>query len=265
METIHDLHISCIQAPLLWEDKEGNFDAFESLINGIESPCDLVLLPEVFNTGFSMNPLRLAEPPDGDTFRWMSGISSSKGVVIAGTLLVSDGGRFYNRFVWVFPDETSGYYDKRHLFRMGSEGEHISSGSGRALFSVKGWKIMPLTCYDLRFPVWSMNSYKDGGYKYDLLVYLANWPSPRRYHWRQLLVARAIENQAVVAGVNRTGIDGNGIRHSGYTMVVDAYGNIISEALEEPVAVVSATLDRKALDDYRSRFQVANDWENSYL
>ncbi len=265
MDSTHDLHISCIQAPVKWEDKEGNLDAFESLIDSIGSPCDLILLPEVFNTGFSMNPVMLAEPPDGDTFRWMQRISTSKRAVIAGTMMVSEGDRFYNRLIWVYPDGTSGFYDKRHLFRMGSEVEHFSSGSGKDIFSVRGWKIMPLVCYDLRFPVWSMNSRSEDGYHYDLLVYLANWPSPRRHHWRQLLVARAIENQAVVAGVNRTGTDGNGIRHSGYTMIIDSYGKIVAEALDAPVAVVNATLSRKELDDYRLRFPVANDWENSFL
>jgi predicted amidohydrolase len=225
-KSITDLQIACIQAPLVWEDVNANLKRFTGLIQKIESPCDLILLPEMFNTGFSMHPVALAEEENGITGAWMQRMASQTGSVVAGTFTARDQGNYFNRFVWVYPDGTSGHYDKRHLFRMGLEGEHFSHGSCRTTFNVKGWRIMPLTCYDLRFPVWSMNSLENNQHRYDLLVYLANWPAPRRHHWMKLLMARAIENQAFVAGVNRTGTDGNGISHLGLTMVINAYDGI---------------------------------------
>jgi omega-amidase len=257
-----DLHLACIQAKLLWEDKPGNLGMFELLIADVSPSCDLILLPEVFNTGFSMNPERLAERMDGRTVQWMQDMARMTGSVLCGTLLIEEAGQYVNRLVWVTPDGVEGYYDKRHLFSMGREREHFHPGVSRSLFRVKGWNVMPLVCYDLRFPVWSMNGYHGGSYAYDLLVYLANWPTPRRNHWRQLLTARAIENQAFVAGVNRTGTDGNDISHSGHTMVIDAYGLTLAEAGEEPMAILTTTLSRESLEAYRSRFPLGADWDH---
>jgi len=259
---IEDLHLACIQAPLLWEDKPGNMRMFESLISGITSSCDLIILPEVFNTGFSMHPERLAEPMDGPAVEWMQSMALQSGSVVCGTLMIKEGAGYVNRMVWVTPDGAEGFYDKRHLFSMGMEREHFRPGLSRSLFTVKGWNVMPLICYDLRFPVWSMNGYHEGRYVYDLLIYLANWPTPRRSHWRQLLTARAIENQAFVAGVNRTGTDGNDISHMGHTMVIDAYGLTVAEAGEEPAAVLTATLSRESLEAYRTRFPLGADWDH---
>lgn len=262
--TTPDLHIACLQAPLAWENPAANMERFREMIRQIKSPCDLILLPEMFNTGFSMHPAALAEAENGPTRTWLQQMASETGSVIAGTYTALDQGRYYNRFVWVYPDGTSGHYDKRHLFRMGLEGEHFTKGNARTTFEVRGWRVMPLTCYDLRFPVWSMNSYEDEKHRYDLLVYLANWPAPRRLHWQKLLMARAIENQAFVAGVNRTGTDGNNIDHWGLSMVIDAYGLVVAEAGEEPEVVLQATLNRQGLDEYRKRFPVACDWTAQY-
>jgi omega-amidase len=178
-------------------------------------------------------------------------------------LMIEEAGRHLNRLLWVTPEGVAGFYDKRHLFSMGQERVHFDHGLMKGVFHLKGWNVMPLVCYDLRFPVWSMNTYKDGRYGYDLLIYLANWPRPRRHHWHQLLTARAIENQAFVAGVNRTGTDGNDISHSGHTKVIDPYGLILAEAGEEEVKVLTTTLSRKSLEEYRERFPVGADWHLS--
>jgi len=258
-----DLQITCIQAPLIWEDKHSNLRVFEQLIRQTKSPCDLFLLPEVFNSGFSMNPEKLSEPMDGMTVEWMQGIASDTGSVIAGTIMVEEAGRHLNRLLWVTPEGIAGFYDKRHLFSMGQEGQHFDHGQMKAVFHLKGWNVMPLVCYDLRFPVWSMNTFAEGRYGYDLLIYLANWPRPRRHHWHQLLTARAIENQAFVAGVNRTGIDGNNIDHAGHTKIIDPYGLTLAEAGEEEVKVLTTTLSRSSLEEYRERFPVGADWHLS--
>ncbi len=260
---MEDLRLVCLQSPLLWEDKRGNMLMFEDLLKGVEQDFDVLLLPEVFNTGFSMRPERLAEPMDGPTVLWMQQMAVAYQCVVVGTLMIEEVGKYVNRLLWVTAEGVSGFYDKRHLFSMGREREHFEPGAGRSVFDVKGWRVMPLICYDLRFPVWSMNTYTAGNYGYDVLVYLANWPTPRRQHWRQLLTARAIENQAFVVGVNRTGTDGNEIAHSGHTLVVDPYGLTIADAGDEPVKVLSANLKRDALDPYRERFPVGEDWNLS--
>lgn len=257
-----DLHIALIQAPLLWENKQGNLWQFEQHILGLHHSQDLILLPEMFSTGFSMQPEKLAEDPDGETVRWMMRMAAASGSVIAGTLMIADRGNYYNRSVWTTPEGEIHCYDKRHLFTMGREEQYFSPGEERVVIHLKGWKIVPLTCYDLRFPVWSRNQYRQNEYAYDLLCYLANWPAARSQHWRQLLIARAIENQAFVAGVNRTGMDGKGLNHLGHSMVVDACGNLIADAGEQDTAVIMATLKGDQLDDYRKRFFVAADWNN---
>lgn len=258
---MNDLKVALIQTPLKWEDKQGNLDLFSGLINKLELSNDLILLPEMFNTGFSMRPEVLAEPHDGPTTEWMAKMAEATGSVIAGTIMVIEDGKYYNRLIWIYPDGRRGSYDKFHLFRMGNENRHFSGGRRKTTFSVGGWNILPLTCYDLRFPCWSMNSYDEGSYNYDLLLYLANWPAGRSYHWRSLLVARAIENQAFVIGVNRTGVDGNGIDHAGDSMVIDSYGNIINDAGNKPECVIEATLHGKRMAEYRKKFFIAPDWD----
>lgn len=259
---MQDLKVALIQAPLIWEKKEVNLKDFRNRIDALQSQPDLILLPEMFNTGFSMKPELFSEPADGESVSWMIQTAALTGSVIAGTIMISDGGDYLNRSIWAYPDGTTGYYDKHHLFRMGNEDKHFSRGVTKSTFCVKGWNIMALTCYDLRFPCWSMNSYEEGEYKYDLLYYLANWPAGRSHHWKSLLVARAIENQAFVIGVNRTGEDGNGINHKGDSLIIDAFGNIIADAGDQPIAVVEMTLDPTRMNEYRKKFFIAPDWES---
>ncbi|MFO7723668.1 MAG: amidohydrolase [Bacteroidales bacterium] len=257
-----DLTITIIQAPLRWEDQPGNLANFGGLMRPLQGIQDLILLPEMFNTGFSMNPPLYAEPMDGPSIAWLMEQAAFTGSVIAATLMIVEDGSYFNRSVWVYPDGTLGYYDKRHLFRMGNEGEHFSKGGTKRIFRVKGWKIMPLTCYDLRFPVWSMNSYAGEEYRYDLLYYLSNWPAARTFHWRSLLTARAIENQAYVAGVNRTGKDGHGLDHSGHSLMLDPWGNILADAGEAETFLLKTTLSHHKLTDYRKKFFIAPDWSD---
>jgi omega-amidase len=257
-----DLKITAIQAPLRWEDKGGNLDYFSRQLEPLQGMQDLILLPEMFNTGFSMNPPAYAETMEGPSVEWLSRMAMQTGSVMAATLMIEEEGQYFNRSIWVYPDGTLGFYDKRHLFRMGLEGEHFTRGTGKRIFIVKGWKIMPLTCYDLRFPVWSMNSYEGEAYRYDLLYYLSNWPAARTFHWRSLLTARAIENQAYVAGVNRTGKDGNGLDHSGHSLILDPWGNTLADAGEAETSVLQASLNHHKLTDYRKKFFIAPDWRD---
>lgn len=260
---MHDLQIALLQAPLAWEQKDENLEAFRRLIGAISQPADLILLPEMFNTGFSMRPEDLAERMDGATVQWMMKMASDSGSVVAGTLMIREKHTFVNRLVWVYPDGNHGWYDKRHLFRMGNEADHFSSGRDRTVFSVKGWNILPLTCYDLRFPSWSMNQFRDESYAFDLLVYLANWPASRNHHWRSLLIARAIENQAFVAGVNRTGVDGTGLSHCGNSMIISPFGEVLADADEVPAMILEQSLDYDELIHYRKKLFFAPDWDDS--
>lgn len=256
-----NLIIKVVQTNLFWEDKEKNLDNIKTLLEQNRSKSDLILLPEMFSTGFSMNPEKLSEEMDGKTIKWMKDLAKQMSGVVAGTLMIHEEGKFFNRSVWFYPDGSGGFYDKKYLFRFGDEGVYFTGGNEKKTFNVKGWNILPLTCYDLRFPVWSMNSYNNDSYEYDLLYYLANWPSARVHHWRSLLVARAIENQAYVAGVNRTGMDGNGIDHSGHSLVCDYFGNIIADAKTDDSIVLTSVLDYKQQNKYRNHFFIAPDWE----
>ena len=219
-----NLSISIIQTNLLWEDKAGNLEHFQRKIEGADSNTDLIILPEMFTTGFSMNPKPFAEKMTGQTVNWMKKTAKKTAAAIAGSIIIEEGGKYLNRFLFVKPDGKIEYYDKRHLFAMAGENKFYEQGTANTIIDYKGWKIMPQICYDLRFPVWSRNT--DG---YDLLIYVANWPEKRIAHWDTLLKARAIENQAFVAGVNRIGKDGNDYRHSGNSAVYNPLGKQISK------------------------------------
>lgn len=222
------LSVTLIQSNLYWEDKQANLDMFERKIDAVDNRMELVLLPEMFNTGFSMQPQKLAETMDGETVNWMKRMAATNRIILAGSLIIEEEGKYYNRLVWMQPDGNYGTYDKRHLFAHGGEDEAFSAGNKRLITSVKGWKILPLVCYDLRFPVWARQSpVEDGAAEYDVLVYVANWPEKRSRAWKTLLSARAIENQCYVVGVNRVGEDGKGIYHSGDSMVVDPMGEVL--------------------------------------
>ncbi len=248
----NNLRITLIQSNLHWEDTDANLQSFEEKIASVDD-TDIILMPEMFSTGFSMKPESIAEEMNGRTVQWMIEIAVEKNVVLCGSLMIKSKNSFYNRLVWVQPDGNIWIYDKHHLFSMGEENNHYTAGTKKLIIDYKGWKICPLVCYDLRFPVWSRNTQN-----YDLLIYVANWPEKRNYAWKSLLVARAIENQCYTIGLNRVGEDGNKIYHSGDSSVIDMKGEILFQK-SHLEAVHTVTLSKSALDDYRKEFPVLND------
>lgn len=245
---MQDLKVVAIQTSLAWESIDDNLKALSSRINTIASNPDLIILPEMFSTAFSMNSTELAENMDGTAVNWMAEIAAKTHAVITGSLIIKEGDHFYNRLIWMRPDGTHSHYDKRHLFRMMDEDQHFSPGSDRIIVELGGWKICPLICYDLRFPVWSRNNDE-----YDCLIYVANWPEPRREAWRTLLRARAHENQAYVIGLNRVGKDANDIEFAGDSVILDPKGNVISEGLDKEALIVGS-LSYQELVEFREKF-----------
>jgi predicted amidohydrolase len=246
------LTITLIQPNLRWEDKAANLQHFDTLIGGIEKNTQLVILPEMFSTGFSMRPEKFAERMDGPTVAWMKQTAARKKIILTGSLIIEEGGQFFNRLIWMLPNGQYGIYDKRHRFAYAGEHENYTAGHKRLIASVNGWKVLLLICYDLRFPVWSRQQLQEDQPEYDLIVCVANWPKQRSHAWRTLLQARAIENQVFVAGVNRVGNDGNGIYHSGDSMIVNPLGEVLYLAPEEE-SVFTCTLQREKLEEVRSR------------
>ena len=253
---MQDLIITTIQTHLFWEDVQQNLNHLDNKINDIIMPVDVIVLPEMFTTGFTMNPAQLAEEHGGKGLQWMQQKSKEKNCVIVGSISVKENTNFYNRLYWTKPDGTYEYYDKRHLFRMGNEHQHYTAGDKKLIIDYKGWKICPLVCYDLRFPVWSRNT-KDN--TFDVLIYVANWPEVRSYPWKQLLIARAIENQVYVVGVNRIAEDGNQIKHSGDTCIISPRGEVISKTLAHEDKSESLTLSYNYLQEFRKLFPVMMD------
>lgn len=245
-----------IQTGLHWESAEKNVEMFTQKINDIEGATDLILLPEMFSTGFTMNAPENAEAMDGVTVQWMRRMAFQKQAVVTGSLIIEEDKKYYNRLIWMRPDGSFNHYDKRHLFRLAKEEKKYTQGTHQWIMSWKGWKIYPLICYDLRFPVWSR---RKKGFDFDLLLYVANWPERRIQAWKQLLPARAIENQCYVAGLNRTGADGNNMQHTGESAIVDFLGNSLShfEASKEKTETVTLNLD--SLADYRKQFAFGDD------
>jgi predicted amidohydrolase len=258
---MHDLKVTIFQANLAWEDAEKNLRTFSKKMLQVPEETDLIILPEMFNTGFSIQPNKVAETINGPTFQWMRTQASKTGAVITGSFIVEVSGRFYNRLIWMEPNGFYLAYDKRHLFRMGGEHKRFSAGDKQLLVKFNEWKIRPLVCYDLRFPVWSKNLYKDNSYEYDLLIYTANWPDSRREVWKTLLKARAIENQAYVIGVNRIGEDDNGLSYAGDSMVINAHGKTVAETIPYEESMIYYVLDLKALQAFRDKFKVGPDWD----
>src|SRR5882757_6480218 len=222
------LSFTTIQTDLFWEDKAANLQMLEEKISSINTKTEVVILPEMFSTGFSMRPEILAETMEGETIAWMKRISAENGIILTGSVMIQEEDNYFNRLVWMLPNGQYGYYDKHHLFAFGNEDEHYSAGNKRLIASVKGWRINLLVCYDLRFPVWARQQMKeDNDHEYDVLIYVANWPQRRSHAWKTLLCARAIENQCYVIGTNRVGTDGNNIYHSGNSMVIDPLGEVL--------------------------------------
>ncbi len=254
------LHITLIQPDIVWENKSANLRQYEQFIAGIGNKRQVVVLPEMFSTGFSMAPERLAETMEGDTVGWMASMATRHRCILTGSLIIEEEGRYYNRMLWVQPDGKIGYYDKRHLFGYADEDKHYTAGDTRTIVQVNGWKINLQVCYDLRFPVWVRNHNE----VYDVLLYVANWPEKRNLAWKTLLQARAIENQCYVVGVNRVGKDGKEINYSGDSSVFDPLGAMIWQQSNE-VAVHTVTLDKDMLQETREKLPFLKDGDKFLL
>jgi omega-amidase len=251
------LTLTLIQTSLYWEDKQANMAQLEEKIMGIPEKTELVILPEMFSTGFSMSPQTLAETMGSHTMAWMKKVASAKKIILTGSIIISEQGQYYNRMIWMLPNGTFGYYDKRHLFAYAGEDKHYAPGAKRLVASVKGWRVLLQVCYDLRFPVWSRQAYKtqevnEKILEYDLLIYVANWPDKRRHAWNTLLQARAIENQCFVAGVNRVGKDANGHLYTGDSMIANPLGEIVYHKQNEE-DVFTMTLFKEEVDGIREK------------
>lgn len=254
-----DLTVSLVQANLHWEDIAANLAMFDEKIDAIKERTEVIILPEMFSTGFSMQPEKLAQTMDGSAVQWMKQKAKQKNAIITGSLIIEEEGQYYNRLIWMLPNGQFGTYNKRHRFGFAGEDNHYEAGDKRLIASVKGWKICLTVCYDLRFPVWSRNTIKeDGQPEYDVLVNVANWPERRNVPWKALLQARAIENQCYMIGVNRVGNDGNNIYHSGDTSLIDPVGEIIYQKAHDE-DVFTYTLSRQHLDELRGKFPFMKD------
>ncbi len=260
---MHTLSVSLIQTALFWEDKQRNLSMLEDKILGITEHTNLVILPEMFSTGFSMKPSLYAEKMDGETIAWMKRIAAVKKIILTGSLIIKEDGNYYNRLIWMLPNGSFGFYDKRHLFAFAGEDQFYTAGNKRLVTSVNGWKVNLQICYDLRFPVWARQQSKESP-EYDLLIYVANWPERRNHAWKTLLTARAIENQCYVIGVNRVGADGNQINHSGDSMLIDPLGNIVFNKEHEEL-VYSFELTKEPLMEVRNKFPFWKDADNFHI
>jgi len=259
------LKISLIQSSLHWHDIDANLAMLEEKIWQIGEPTDLIVLPEMFTTGFTNAAPELAEPMNSKTFRWMRQQAMQSKAVVTGSFIARDGKDLYNRLLWMQPDGTFDTYDKKHLFRMSEEHEIYSAGKERLIVKWKGWKICPLVCYDLRFPVWSRNiTFSDDALAYDLLLYVANWPAARSQVWRTLLQARALENLSYCVGLNRVGEDGMQIAYNGQSLAFDFKGQIISD-MQDQDTVTTIELSKSALTDFRKKFPAYLDADPFHL
>ena len=255
------LRVSLIQTDVVWEDKRANLDKYAAILSHITGDCDLVVFPEMFTTGFSMRAEDLAECIDGETITEVKKWSRNYNVAIAGSFIARAGNVCFNRGFFIEPDGSEHYYDKRHLFRMGEEGRHFVSGSEKLVVNYRGWNICLLVCYDLRFPVWCRNV----GNEYDLLLFVANWPQSRSYAWRNLLIARAIENAAYVCGVNRIGQDETSMVYRGDTMAIGVKGEVIAESEPFVPQIVNVELNLSKLKSFRETFPVWKDADEFVL
>ena len=250
-----DLTVSFVQTSLQWHEPEANRVDLEHHINEISIATNLIVLPEMFTTGFTMEAAALAETMDGPTVEWLHRMAATHNAVVTGSIIIRDQDRFYNRLLWVRPDGTLSYYDKRHRFGLAGETAIYAAGTERLVEEWQGWRICPLVCYDLRFPVWSRNQATQ---PFDLLLYVANWPAARRTAWNTLLRARAIENVAYTLGVNRVGTDGNGHTYTGDSALLDMRGEYLVEVGNQETNI-TRTLRHADLLDFRTRFPALHD------
>lgn len=249
------MNITLVQSALYWENIEKNLSSFEEKLNNI-GQTDLIILPEMFSTGFSMNASAVAESMDGTAVDWMRKTAAKKNSAITGSLIIREGGKFYNRLIFMRPDGSLEQYDKKHLFTMAKEEETYTAGTEKIIIDYLGWKICPLICYDLRFPIWNRNL-ED----YDLAIYVANWPDRRSYHWRSLLTARAIENQCYVAAVNRVGTDGKDLYYSGHSSLIDPTGELIYQKADAE-DIQQIDLNKEYLIEIRTKLPFLKDRDN---
>ncbi|MEL0454959.1 amidohydrolase [Flavobacteriaceae bacterium SZ-1-7] len=248
------IKIALIQSDLVWENPEKNRENFSKKIQSITEYVDVIVLPEMFTTGFTMNADKVAESMQGETIAWMKELASQTNAAISGSIIISEEGKFYNRFLFVEPSGKVSFYNKRHTFTLAGEEKTFTAGSDKVIIDYKGWKICPMVCYDLRFPVWARNV-ED----YDVLIYVANWPKPRINAWDTLLQARAIENMCYCIGVNRVGIDGINIEYSGHSGAYDVLGNSIANFKPFEDGIKIATLEQRHIEAYRNKLKFLND------
>ena len=244
------LTFTLIQTNLIWENKAANLAILEEKILSIKEKTQVVVLPEMFSTGFSMQPNLFAETMQGETVNWMKKIAAEKRIILTGSLMIEEDGNYYNRLIWMLPNGQTGHYDKRHCFAYANEDKHYKAGNKKTIAQVNGWKINLQVCYDLRFPVWARQQKDD---LFDAIIYVANWPTRRSYAWKSLLIARAIENQCYVIAVNRVGNDGNNIEHCGDSMVINPLGEILYHKQNEE-DIFTITLDKTTLEEVRTKF-----------
>tara|TARA_R110001583_G_scaffold15502_6_gene63858 strand:- start:1785 stop:2564 length:780 start_codon:yes stop_codon:yes gene_type:complete len=248
------LKIVLIQADLIWQNAEQNRIAFSKKINEITESVDLIVLPEMFTTGFSMQPQNIAEYMIGETVKWMQEISSEKNTAICGSVIISENKKFYNRFIFVHPSGKIAYYNKRHLFSLAGEHTVYTSGEEKIIIEYKGWKICPLVCYDLRFPIWARNVEE-----YDILIYVANWPKPRISAWDTLLKARSIENMCYTIGVNRIGEDANNLEYPGHCAIYNCLGEEVVKSLPNKEETIIALLEKNHITETRNKLNFLSD------
>ncbi len=251
---MQDLTVTLIQSDLVWENPQKNLESFSVKIDAIDKATDLIVLPEMFTTAFTMNAKNLAEMDRGRTLEWMINKAKAKNADLIGSLIIKENNKYFNRLYWVKSDGNFVFYDKRHLFRMAGEHKIYSPGNKKIIVSLNGWKILPLICYDLRFPVWARGPKQD----FDLILFIANWPERRSSHWRLLLKARAVENQSYAIGVNRVGKDGLDIAYQGDSAIIDPLGTVIMQGAHKEF-VHTETLSWEKLNNYRTKFPVWKD------
>jgi predicted amidohydrolase len=249
------MQVAIIQADLHWELKQDNLQMFDSIIGKVELNTELILLPEMFTTGFTMCPDLFAEPLNGNTATWMLQHAAYRKALIAGSFITLENSQYFNTMVVAFPNGNLTHYHKRHLFSYGNEQLHYTAGTQRQLLSYNDWQISPFVCYDIRFPVWIRRTKQ---FNYDILLVSANWPDRRAYHWKQLLIARAIENQCYVLASNRVGNDGNGIYHSGFSCIINPMGEVV-QSLEHETGIIYQQFVKTEVINWRTQFKAIDD------
>lgn len=263
---MENIHVALIQSSIFWKDQQKNIQHFTELITRVDDRCDLIILPEMFTTGFVTAPHSHATTMNGEVINWMKKTAKAKNTVLTGSVIIEENENFTNRLLWVTPEGIVDYYDKRHLFTFGGEDKNFCPGKENKIFTLKKFHFKPMICYDLRFPVWAKNQYcHEEGYAFDCLIYTANWPDSRRTVWKTLLQARAIENQCYVIGVNRVGSDGEGLNYAGDSRVINAKGEMLQFTENSSEEIRYATLNKDELCTFRKKFPIGPDWDNFTL